>query len=62
MPAMELLRKFQRERGTPEAQLELVRFLDGDEGAGQARFRDAEALVESLDRSSFTWMQVSGED
>ena len=62
MPAMELLRKFQRELGTPEAQLELVSFLDGDEGTGTARFRDAGELIESLGRSSFTWLQASGDD
>ncbi len=62
MPAMELLRKFQRERGTPEAQLELVGFLDGDEETGTARFKDARALIESLERSSFTWLQGSGGD
>jgi len=62
MPAMELLRKFQRELGTPEAQLELVSFLDGDEGTGTARFRDAGELIESLGRSSFTWLQASRDD
>lgn len=57
MPAMEMVRKFARELGKADAQFELVAFLDGNEATGTAAFRDAAALVESLDRSSFTWMQ-----
>jgi 1-acyl-sn-glycerol-3-phosphate acyltransferase len=60
LPAMELIRKFEKERGTDDAQLEFVGFLDGDESAGTAGFKDADALIKSLDRSSFTWMQALG--
>lgn len=58
MPAMELIRKWERERGTPGAQLDFVAFLDGDESTGTSAFRTEEALIESLDRSSFTWLQA----
>ncbi len=57
MPAMEIVRKFEREHDRADAQLELIAFLDGDEETGKARLRDAAALIESLDRSSFTWLQ-----
>ena len=43
-----------RESGTP--QLELVRFLDFDEPNGVSVEADAETLVETLDRSRFTFL------
>ena len=57
MPAMNVIRKFENERGAANAQLEFISFIDGDEEAGSASFKDAEELIRSLNRSSFTWMQ-----
>jgi hypothetical protein len=50
LPAIELVRKFRRERDAGRPELDFVCFLDGDPGAGTAREADAEAFCRSVDR------------
>jgi hypothetical protein len=54
LPALEIVRHWAN--GTGEGKLEFVAFLDGDEGDGVSRERDAGALVESLRRPALTWL------
>lgn len=62
MPPTELVRKYVRERGTPEAQLDCICFLDGDESKGKASFKDEETFVSTLQRPGLTWLQPRGSD
>jgi hypothetical protein len=62
MPPTELVRKYVRERGKPEAQLECVCFLDGDESTGKATFKDEETFVATLQRPGLTWLQPRSAD
>jgi hypothetical protein len=50
LPAIEIVRKFARERGTPQAELDFVAFLDGDPSIRSAREADAEVFGRSADR------------
>jgi 1-acyl-sn-glycerol-3-phosphate acyltransferase len=50
LPPTELVRKFASERGRPEAQLDCVCFLDGDERKGQAAFCGDDVLIMTLER------------
>jgi hypothetical protein len=50
LPPNEVVRVFDREFGTPTAQLELVRFLDGRQAAGPVVARDGEAFRQSWRR------------
>ncbi|MFN7139867.1 MAG: YiiX/YebB-like N1pC/P60 family cysteine hydrolase, partial [Limisphaerales bacterium] len=56
LPPTEIVRKFVEERGTTNAQLRFVAFLDGEESAGKARFRDEGAFAETIHRPSLTWL------
>jgi hypothetical protein len=49
-PALEIGRKFAREKDSPARELDFVLFVDGDTGAGRARLAGVEAFIESLDR------------
>ncbi len=60
LPAIEILKKWERERGGPDDQLEFVCFLDSDEDGGVARISDEARLVETLDRPGFTFLQEHG--
>jgi hypothetical protein len=57
MPALEIVRKFSNERGTTNAQLDFVSFLDGDEKKGRAKFQDEKVFIETLQRPALTWLQ-----
>ncbi|MEO6182326.1 MAG: 1-acyl-sn-glycerol-3-phosphate acyltransferase [Verrucomicrobiota bacterium] len=57
MPALEIVRKFSNERGTTNAQLDFISFLDGDEKKGRARFVDEKIFMETLHRPALTWLQ-----
>ena len=57
LPASGYVRMWAEGRATEDPQLELVRFLDFDEASGVARDADAETLVETLERSRFTFAQ-----
>ena len=57
MPAIEMVRKFSSERGQPNAQLDFVSFLDGDEKKGRARFVDEAGFIDTLRRPALTWLQ-----
>jgi hypothetical protein len=59
LPPSEIVRLFNAEYGTPGAQLELVRFLDGREAAGLAVERDGEAFRQSWRRPK--WGTVAAE-
>jgi hypothetical protein len=50
LPPTELVRKFVTERGRPEAQLECVCFLDGDERRGRASFKDEAVFATTVQR------------
>ena len=50
IPALEIVRKFRDELGTPRAELDFVLFLDVHPGAIRAHFGDAQALGKSVDR------------
>jgi 1-acyl-sn-glycerol-3-phosphate acyltransferase len=50
LPPTELVRKFVKERGQTQAQLECVCFLDCDERRGQAAFKGEEVFVTTVDR------------
>ena len=55
MPAINLVKKFNEEYGTDDAQLEFVAFIDGDEQAEISRFvTDVEAF-----RATAKWSQFS---
>ena len=53
LPAIDIARMYARESGTPGRQFDMVCFLDGDEEAGTASFRDEAAFIASKDRSGF---------
>lgn len=57
LPPTELVRKFSNERGTTNAQLDFVSFLDGDEKNGRADFQGEKVFIETLKRPSLTWLQ-----
>ncbi|MBA4149336.1 MAG: 1-acyl-sn-glycerol-3-phosphate acyltransferase [Verrucomicrobia bacterium] len=57
LPPTEIVRKFVNERGSTNAELQFVAFLDGEESAGKARFRDEAAFAETIHRPSLTWLQ-----
>ena len=57
LPASGYVRMWAEGRDSESPQLELVRFLDFDESSGTARDADAETLVETLERSRFTFAQ-----
>jgi hypothetical protein len=60
MPAINLVRKFNREYGTDGAQFEFVAFIDGDEQAGTSRYlTDVAAFRDTADRSASTFLQGS---
>jgi 1-acyl-sn-glycerol-3-phosphate acyltransferase len=50
LPPTELVRKFVTERGQPDAQLECICFLDGDERKGFASFKDESVFVTTIQR------------
>jgi hypothetical protein len=50
LPAIEIVRKFARERGKPDAELEFVAFLDGKPEEGRAEFCGEEDFCKSADR------------
>ncbi len=60
LPALGILRKWAAERTHPEAQLELVCFLDSDEAAGVARPGTETELLGTLDRPALTVLQAHG--
>jgi hypothetical protein len=57
LPASGYVRMWAEGRSTGDPQLELVRFLDFDEKAGVAREADEATLIETLDRSRFTFLR-----
>jgi len=50
LPALEIVRKFAKERDQPDRDLDFVFFLDGDAAMGQARYADAGEFCASVDR------------
>ncbi len=60
LPALEIVKKWDRERGDPNALLTFVAFLDADEGNGVARESGEEVLVESLGRPGLTLLHKTG--
>src|SRR6185295_14752105 len=50
LPALEIGRKFAKEKETAARELDFVLFMDGDNGAGKARLAGVETFIESLDR------------
>ena len=55
LPALELARKFNRERGQPTQELDFVIFLDAEPTSGTARSASEEEFVASAERpSAFT--------
>ena len=50
LPAVEIARKFARERKQPGRQLDLVLFLDTMPGATEAQLRDETAFCDSAER------------
>ena len=57
MPAIELVRKCAKEKGTPQQQLEFVFFLEGSEFTGKAVMRSEEEFTRTLHRAGLTWLQ-----
>jgi hypothetical protein len=57
LPAIEMVRKFNAEYGTKDAQLEFVAFLDGDEKSGESEFHDVQAFMKTINRPGMTWLQ-----
>ena len=55
LAAVDYVRMWSEEQGAPRPQLDLVTFLDFDEANQRAVEADAETLVETLDRSRFTF-------
>ena len=60
LPALEILRKWAVERKRPDAQLDLVCFLDSDEEEGMARVGDETLLLDTLERPGLTLLQSHG--
>lgn len=50
LPAVEIGRKFAREKDNPARELDFVLFMDGENGAGRAKLAGVETFIESLDR------------
>jgi hypothetical protein len=50
LPALEIGRKFAREKDSANRELDFILFMDGDNSAGRARLTGVEAFIESLDR------------
>ena len=50
LPALEIGRKFAREKDGVGRELDFVLFMDGDNNAGRARLAGVDAFIESLDR------------
>ncbi len=50
LPAVEIVRKFARERGKDDRELDFVLFLDADPAAGKAHFADEETFCGTADR------------
>jgi hypothetical protein len=50
LPALEIGRKFAKEKDGAARELDFVLFMDGDNGAGKARLAGVETFIESLDR------------
>lgn len=60
MPAINLVRKFNREYGTDDADFEFVAFIDGDEQTGTAQYvTDVQAFRDTINRSASTFLQGS---
>ncbi len=58
MPAIELVRKYQDERGSQLSQFDFVALVDGDEQTGMAAYSDdPEVFVSTLDRPALTLFQ-----
>jgi len=60
LPAIEILRKWEEERGGADAQLEFICFLDSIEEEGVARIGDEARLLETLERPGLTVLQGHG--
>ena len=50
LPALEFVKKFARERGTPDQELDFVAFMDADPAAGISFLADEDAFVASAER------------
>ena len=50
LPALEIGRKFAREKDNSNRELDFILFMDGDNTAGKARLAGVEAFIESLER------------
>lgn len=57
MPAIELVRKFKQERGSPDAQMKFIAFIDGDERTDSCRECSEDEFIETLKRPGMTWLQ-----
>ncbi len=63
MPAINLVRKFNEEYGTDDADFEFVAFIDGDEQTGTSRYHtDVQAFRDTVNRSASTFLQGSEVD
>ena len=61
MPAINLVRKFDKEYGTDAAQFEFVAFIEGDEATESARFvTDVDAFRDTVNRSASSFFPDSG--
>ena len=60
LPAIQILEKWNAERGLEEAQLEVICFLDSNEAQGRAEVGDTARLLETLDRPGLTVLQGHG--
>jgi hypothetical protein len=58
LPAVEIVRKWEQERGRPDAELKLIAFYDMDEEYGVARAAGPETLRETLHRTSVAFLQT----
>jgi hypothetical protein len=50
LPALEIGRKFVREKDAATRELDFILFMDGDNSAGKAKLAGVDAFIESLDR------------
>jgi hypothetical protein len=50
LPALEIGRKFAKEKDNPNRELDFVLFVDGDNAKGRASLAGVETFIESLDR------------
>ncbi|HYF50524.1 MAG TPA: 1-acyl-sn-glycerol-3-phosphate acyltransferase [Planctomycetota bacterium] len=57
LPAIEMVKKFNAEYEKPEAQLEFIAFIDGEEKTGEAQTRDVKAFMHTVKRPGMTWLQ-----